>query len=139
MKIQKLAVAWAFLYGITAALGFVEWSHKLFDLGKILLSLAFFVPGGLLVYQGVSRQDYRLLKIIRNICLASLISTVVVLMLNFFAVTASREVGLVLYWLLILVSAPMICSKVWILPLFGWACLLMVCLDKGEKRKKKEK
>ena len=139
MKIQKLAAAWAFLYGITAALGFVEWSHNLFVFGKIVLSLAFFVPGAMLVYQGVSRQDFRLLKIIRNICLISLGSTVVVLILNFFAVTASREVGLVLYWLLILVSAPMISSKLWILSLFGWACLLMVCLDKGEKRKKKEK
>ena len=135
MKIRKLAISWAFLYGITAALGFVSRPDKTLSFCMILLSLAFFVPGGWLVYEGVSRRDYKLLKIIRNICLTSLIVTMVTLVLNMLSYEASAAAGTVLYWLLILVSAPMICSQLWVLPLFGWACLLMVCLEKGKKKR----
>ena len=134
MKIRKLAISWAFLYGITAALGFVSRPDKTLSFCMILLSLAFFVPGGWLVYEGVSRRDYKLLKIIRNICLISLSATMVMLVLNFLSYEASALTGMVLYWFLILVSAPMGCSQLWIVPLFGWAVLLMVCLEKGKKK-----
>ena len=134
MKIRKLAIAWAFLYGVTAALGFVPQPGKVLSFVMMLLSLAFFVPGGLLVYEGVSRGDYRLLKIVRNICFTSLGLTMVTLVLNFLSYEASAAAGTVLYWLLVLVSAPMICSQLWVIPLFGWACLLMVCLEKGKKK-----
>ncbi|MBE6947712.1 MAG: hypothetical protein E7454_05625 [Ruminococcaceae bacterium] len=135
MKIRRLAIAWAFLYGVTAALGFVSQPDKVLSFCMMLLSVAFFVPGGWLVYEAVSRRDYRLLKIIRNVCLVSLISTMVVLVVNFLSYEASAAAGMVLYWLLILVSAPMICSQLWVIPLFGWACMLMVCLEKGKKKK----
>ena len=135
MKIRKLAIASAFLYGVTAALGFVSQPGKVLYFCMILLSLAFFVPGALLVYEAVSRKDYDLLKIIRNICLVSLSSTMVVLVLNFLSYEASPAAGMVLYWILILVSAPMICSQLWVVPLFCWACLLMVCLEKGKKKR----
>lgn len=134
MKIRKLAISWAFLYGVTAALGFVSQPDKTLSFCMMLLSLAFFVPGGLLVYEGVSRRDYRLLKIIRNICIISLGLTMVMLVLNFLSFDASPAAGMVLYWILVLVSAPMICSQLWVIPLFGWACLLMVCLEKGKKK-----
>ena len=134
MKIRKLAISWAFLYGVTAALGFVSQPDKVLSFCMMLLSLAFFVPGGLLVYEGVGRRDYRILKIIRNICFASLGLTMVTLVLNFLSFDASASAGQVLYWILVLVSAPMICSQLWVIPLFGWACLLMVCLEKGKKK-----
>ena len=134
MKIRKLAISWAFLYGVTAALGFVPQPGKVLSFCMMLLSLAFFVPAGWLVYEAVGRRDYGLLKIIRNICFISLGATMVTLVLNFLSYDASAAAGLVLYWILVLVSAPMICSQLWVLPLFLWACLLMVCLEKGKKK-----
>ena len=134
MTNRKLTIIWAFLYGITAALGFVPQPDKTLSFMMILLSLGFFVPPGMLIYRGVTRGDDKLLKTIRNLCFASLGGTLLLLVLNFLAYNASAAAGLVLNWLLILVSAPMICSQLWIVPLFGWAVMLMICLDKTKKK-----
>ena len=135
MTNRKLAITWAFLYGVTAALGFVPNPDKLLSFVMILLSLGFFVPPGILVYRAVTRRDNELLKTLRNISLVSLGLTLVFLVANFLTYNASTALGTAMYWLLILVSAPMICSQLWVVPLFGWACLLMICLDKGRKKK----
>ena len=37
-----------------------------------------------------------------------------------------ETLGDVLYAVLILVSVPMVCCRVWILSLFGWACFFTV-------------
>ena len=134
MTNRKLAISWAFLYGATAALGFVSNPDKTLSFVMILLSIAFFVPAGMLLYRAVTRGDAKLLKIIRNLCLVSLIGTMLMLVVNFLTFEASAAAGMVLYWLLVLVSAPMICSQLWIVPLFGWAVMLMICLEKGKKK-----
>ena len=134
MTNRKLAIIWAILYGVTAALGFLPKLSKALSFLMILLSLAFFVPPGILIYRGIKWGDVALLKTIRNLCFASLGGTLLLLVLNFLAVNASTAAGLVLNWILILVSAPMICSQLWVLPLFGWAVMLMICLDKIKKK-----
>ena len=134
MTNRKLAIIWAILYGVTAALEFLPKLSKALSFLMILLSLAFFVPPGMLIYRGVTRGDTKLLRIIRNLCFASLGGTLLLLVLNFLTYNASPAAGLVLNWLLTLVSAPMICSQLWVVPLFGWAIMLMICLDKTKKK-----
>ena len=68
------------------------------------------------------------MRTIRNLSVASLALTLVLLVVNFLSVGASKAAGDVLYVLLIILSAPMVCGQVWVLSLFLWACLLMVCL-----------
>ena len=124
MTNQRLFMAWAFLYGICAALGFFSDPQGALSGLMIVLSLAFFVPPAILVYRGVKEKDFLLLAKIKILSLLSLGLTLLLLVLNFLSVEASAAAGRVLYWLLILVSAPMVCSQLWIVPLFCWGCLL---------------
>ena len=136
MTNQRIAMIWGFLYGVCAALGFFPNPTGAFAGLMIVLSVAFFIPPAVLVYRGVKAKDYVLLKKIQYISLIWLGLTTLMLCLNFLSVEASEAAGIVLYWMLILVSAPMICSGTWIVPIFLWACLLTVCLQHRQRRKK---
>ena len=129
MKNTKLFwILWAVSYVICTVCGFFPIAPGALSGLFLLLSLGFFVPPGFLIYHAVQNRQPKILKIIRNLSLISLGLTLVAILLNFVSIQAGEAWGLVLYWLLILVSAPMVCSQVWVVGLFGWACLLMVCL-----------
>lgn len=134
MKKQNLYIAWGVLYSICAGLGFIPEPEGVLTGLMVTLSLLFFVPPAMLLYHAVSREQYGTIRLIRNLSLASLGTTLVTLVVNFLSVGASEAAGDVLYGLLILVSAPMICSRLWVLSLFLWACLLMVCLKYAKKK-----
>ena len=136
MNNQKISMIWAFLYGACAALGFIPNPVGALSGFMIVLSVAFFIPPAVLVYRSIKNRDFLILKKIRYLSLIWLGLTTVMVSLNFLSVEASEAAGKVLYWLLILVSSPMICSQTWIVPIFLWSCLLTVCL---QYRKKKEK
>ena len=129
MTNQKITILWAFLYGVCAALGFIPNPTGALSGLMIVLSVAFFIPPAMLVWRGVKEKNRVLLKKLQYISLIWLGLTTVMLSLNFLSVEASEAAGKVLYWLLILVSSPMICSQMWIVPIFLWGCLLTVCLQ----------
>ena len=132
-KTKKLWILWAVAYVICTVCGFFPVVSGAVSGLFVLLSLGFFVPPGFLVYEAVQNNCLKTLRTIRNLSLISLGLTLVMILLNFMAFAASEEWGLVLYWLLILVSTPMICSQVWVVGLFGWAMLLftsLTCLKK---------
>ena len=128
MKNSILFIAWAVLYIICALLGLAPLQGRAGSVFMALLSLVFFLPGGILVYRGFRQKNRRLLRSVRIISILSLALTMITLIANFFSVLASETVGNILQILLTLVSAPMICSGYWILSLFLWACLLMSTL-----------
>ena len=134
-KNKKLSIAWAVLYGFCAAFGFIPTPDGVLMALMVTLSLAFFVPPAMLLYRAVPREDWQTIRRIRNLSILSLGSTMTMLILNFLSVGASAAVGNVLYWLLILVSAPMVCGQFWAVSLFLWACLLMVSIALLKKRK----
>ena len=134
-KNKKLSIAWAVLYGFCAAFGFIPTPDGVLMALMVTLSLAFFVPPAMLLYRAVPREDWQTIRRIRNLSILSLGSTMTMLILNFLSVGASAAVGNVLYWLLILVSAPMVCGQFWAVSLFLWACLLMVTIAQLNKRK----
>jgi hypothetical protein len=136
MNNQKISMIWAFLYGACAALGFIPNPVGALSGFMIVLSVAFFVPPAVLVYRSIKNRDFLLLKKLRYLSLIWLGLTTVMVSLNFLSVEASEAAGKVLYWLLILVSSPMICSQTWIVPIFLWGCLLTVCLQYREKKEK---
>ena len=135
MKEKWLYALWGCLYILCVGLGFVQEAQ---GLGKALLiatALLFFVPGVLLVYRGHSTRNQKMLRRVRLVCAVSLCLTVAALVANFRSVSASAEIGDLLYELLALVSAPMLCAQYWVLSLFLWACLLMSTWRKPAQNK----
>ena len=118
MSNKHLYIAWGVLYIVTAALGFIPEADGLAAAGMTALSVLFFVPGFVLLYRD-EKKPVLILSVI------SLALTVLCLILNVWSVGMSADMGDFLHWLLGLVSAPMFCSRFWVLSLFGWACLLM--------------
>ena len=133
-KTKKLWILWAAAYVLCTVCAFFPVAPGALTGLFLLFSLGFFVPPAFLIAEAVRGKKTKILKIIRNLSLISLGLTLVTILLNFVSIQASDVWGLVLYWLLILVSTPMICSQVWVVGLFGWACLLMVCLKYLKKR-----
>ena len=131
---KKFWILWAVLYLLCTVCAFFPVAPGALSGLFLLLSLGFFIPPGILIYAAVQNKWPKILRIIRNLSLISLGLTLVCILLNFLSIQASQAWGMVLYWLLILVSTPMICSQVWVVGLFGWACLLMVCLKYLKKR-----
>ena len=133
-KCKKIWIIWAVAYVLCTVCAFIPATQSALAGLFLLLSLGFFVPPAFLIVEAVQKKSPKILKTIRNLSLISLGLTLVAILLNFVSIQASDSWGLVLYWLLILVSTPMVCSQVWVVGLFGWACLLMVCLTYLKKR-----
>lgn len=128
MKEKILYAVWGCFYILCVGLGFI---HQPEGLGKALLvltSLLFFVPGVLLLHDGITTQDRGRLFRLRLVCITSLTLTFAALIASFFTVRAGAAVGSLVHEILALVSAPMLCSQYWALSLFLWACLLMASI-----------
>ena len=136
MTKKNLFALWGVLFILCAGLGFVPLKGDLSGAAQGLLtalSVLFFLPPAVLVYRAGQSGDSNTLKLVRNLSLASLTLTLVLLILNFATAFSSEQLGLVLHYVLVIVSSPMICSGHWAMSLFFWACLLMASLRK-EKR-----
>ena len=131
MKKKNLLIAWAGMFAASALLGFLPEPDGLLKALMVLLSLAFFVPGGLLLWRG----DRQAVRLVRNLSMISLGATLVCLIVNLLSVQNSRVVGDVLNGVLVGVSAPMVCSQFWGLSLFLWACLMVTAISKLKKTK----
>lgn len=125
---KHLWIIWAGAYVVCTVCAFFPVAAGALTGLFVLLSLGFFVPPAFLIYKAMQNKWPKVLRIVRNLSLLSLGLTLVMILLNFLSIQASQEWGLVLYWMLILVSTPMICSQVWVIGLFGWAVLLMTTL-----------
>ena len=128
MKNRYLYAIWGGLYVLCALLGCVSAPDGIIKALLVLLSLAFFIPGGLLLYRGIRSKDKRQVSLILNLSALSLGLTLFALILNFLSVMASEIIGNITYGFLILVSSPMICSQYWFISLFLWACLLFTSI-----------
>lgn len=123
-------IVWAVLYCVCVGLGFVAdptGGEKAF---LVAVSLLFFVPPFYLLWQAKKENSRKTLLALRLISIGVLALTLIFLILNFLSVYFSAEAGLVLYVLLVMFSAPMICGQYWVLSLFLWACILVISLQK---------
>lgn len=121
MSNKALYILWAGLYILCAALGFIPSPEGIAANAMTLLSIAFFIPGAVLLYRG-QRIPVRVISIV------SLAATVIALILNIWSVYLEKIDGQILYTLLGLVSAPMFSARIWLLSLFLWACLLVASI-----------
>ena len=128
MKKTVLFALWGGLFVISAALGLAD-STK----AGLWVSILFFLPPSLLLYDAGKAGDKSAVLLIRNLAALSLGLTLVLLILNVVFAVKSQAVGNFLHGILGVVSTPMLASGYWALSLFLWACLLMV----GRKLAKK--
>ena len=135
IKYPTLYRLWAGLFAVTALLGFLFPGGEgilLFPL-RILAVIFFLPPAAILVK---CRQDgighHR--KLIRNLSLASLSLTLILLCCSILSAGKSEALGNALHAALTVISAPMVCSNAYALSLFLWAMLLMGSLKKNTKK-----
>ena len=135
MSKKTLYFIWGGLFIFCGLLGFIPEPQGIIKVLMVLSSLVFFVPGGMLLYVGHKEGNLGTVTVVRNLSVISLSVTLFLLVLNFLSGHASDAMGEFLYGLLTMLSAPMVCSQYWFLPLFLWACLLMTALTLGKKKK----
>lgn len=124
MNKKLLTGLWAGLFIVCAGLGFIPEPESALQILMTLLSLFFFLPPAMLLYEAGRHQDRATILVIRNLAVLSLVSTMILLIFNFLTVLSSETLGQILYYMLVIISSPMICSGHWALSLFLWACLL---------------
>lgn len=137
MKQKDLFALWGVMFVLCGALGFVSQAENLIKALLVLAGLGFFVPGFLLLRRAQRRDDRHTLALIRNLAALSLSLTAVTLVLNFLSVGHSQVLGDILYHILILVSAPMVCCQYWVVSLFLWACLMITAIKALHNNKKR--
>lgn len=136
MKNQTWYWIWGGLFILCALLGFIPEPTGFLKVLLVIAAVVFFVPGWVLLYRASKVQDLFTLRLIRGICLVSLGTTLVFLVLNLMSAGAEDVVGDLLYGFLVILSSPMVCSQYWVVSLFLWACLLMTSLSQLKKAKK---
>lgn len=129
MKTKRLYYSWLCLFILSAAMGFIREPGPLVSILMVLVALGFYVPGGMLLYHGISRGQRKHLRNVLIFGIASLLVTVVLFCAYLFAVVyGSQLLHNILYALLVIVSAPMMCGQVMALSIFLWACMIFTAI-----------
>ena len=119
MNKKALFVLWGVLFLLTAGLGYLPEAKGILRGVMTALSLLFFLPPALLLLQ----KDRETMLLVRNLSALSLGLTMATLILNFVLAVSSEKLGTVLHYVLVVISAPMICSR-YSYRLYTASCLL---------------
>ncbi|MDO5546711.1 MAG: hypothetical protein Q4F81_13005 [Eubacteriales bacterium] len=130
MKHRFLFALWGALFILCAGLGFIPDPTGPLRVLLTGLSVLCFLPPAVLVWKGRQARDRAVLALVRNLSIASLSLSVLLIIANFLTAFHSELLGNILHALLVVVSSPMICSGNWAMSLFFWACLLIASLKK---------
>ena len=136
MERKYLLALWGGLFVVCGALGFVPEASGALSFLMALLSLVFFAPPVLLLRQAGIKGHVPTAVLVRNLSALSLGLTLAVLIANVLSLLGSVALGDVLHVVLVIVSAPMFCAQIWVIPLFCWA-FLMISAHKLQKMMKK--
>lgn len=125
MSYPILYTLWASMFLLTAALGLLFPQET--GLSRWVLtavSVIFFVPPWMILHRARAAEDRSQLRLVRYLSLASVLLTAVLLVLNLRSAGLSEAMGRALNAALAVVSAPMLCSNLFVLPIFLWGCLI---------------
>ena len=120
MKTKTLWLIWLYLFALCCVLGFIPDPPEFVKALLVTVGVGFFVPGVLLLIRGGKKSKIWVLVI----SILSLVLTLITVILNFSSVLMAPVWGGIFHILLGVFSTPMFCCQVWIIGLFGWACLL---------------
>ena len=130
MNKKLLFALWGILYILCAGLGFLPEPEGTARFLLTGLAVLFFLPPAILLTTG----NPQCRKLIRNLSIASLSLTAVLIIANMLSIRGSTALGDGLYAMLIVISSPMVCGGNWLISLFLWACLLTVSIQHSKKR-----
>ena len=130
MRKRMLYIVWAVLYCACVGFSFVSAPNTVAQVFLVALSIGFFVPPYILVFQAKKQENRKAIKTLRLVCIGVLVLAMILLALNIVSVKFSSGTGLLLYVLLAMFAPPLACCQQWALGLFLWACLLMLTLQK---------
>lgn len=124
---KVLYALWAVMFALTAVLGFLfpSVTEALPRTLLLLVSVLFFLPPWLILAKAKAEENKKHVRIVRYLSVSSIVLTVVLLCLNLRSAGLSEAVGNALNAALVIVSAPLVCSNFYVLPLFLWGALLM--------------
>lgn len=129
MNKKTLFALWGGFFIVCAGLGFIPERSGVPAFVLTAVSVAFFLPPAMLIYTAGKTGDSHTLKLTRNLAALSLALTLALLVANVLSAVGPESLGTVLHVMLVIVSAPMVCSGYWALSLFLWACVLMGSLS----------
>lgn len=141
-----LSIAWAAMFALCAALGiFFPAAEGIRKVALIVISILFFLPPSLMLYNALRAGRKGIIKRIRILCIISL-SLTTVLLLTFMLVTllAATQVVMplavnIVYYIFVALSAPLFCSQSMVLGLFMWGALLCATFIKPPKEESGKK
>ena len=119
-----LKAIWAGMFIFCCVLGFLPSQTGANRVLMVILAVLFFVVPGWLVWLSLQDKDRATLKLVMRLSFLSLLSTMVLIVANLLSVLGPTWLGDVLYYLLLVVSTPMLCGHYWVLSLTLWAVLL---------------
>ncbi len=119
-----LKALWAGMFILCALLGFVPQPAGVNKWVLMSFGILFFLPPICLLAQCYKTRDRKELKLICKLSGISLVITLVLLVANILSLLAPEKVGNALYYLMVVVSSPMVCCQYWFISLAGWAILL---------------
>ena len=119
-----LKAIWAGMFILCGVLGFLPAQEGANRVLLVALAVLFFAAPGWLIRVSYVNQDAKQLILVRNLSLASLVGTLVLIVANLMSVLGSEALGDALYYILAAWSTPMFCGHYWVLSLTLWAALL---------------
>lgn len=134
MKNKSLLAIWGIFYIICAGLGFIPEPEGTVRIFLTAISILFFVPPAILLFDAFSAGDEKTIRLIRLLSALSLALTLVLITANFLAALGASWLGTLLHILLVIGTAPMLCSNYWVLSLFLWAVLLVASCQKRKEQ-----
>ena len=135
MSKRTLWLSWYSLFILCALAGIIPEPQGFWKVLFIIMGIGFFVPGGLLLKWADDRDRLETIRQVRLIAFLSLASTTVLICLNYVSALLPAVWGAIFHYALAVVSTPMFCGQMWIIGLFGWACLLSAAHSMLKARK----
>ena len=126
LSYKTLYIAWAVLFALTAVLGFVfpNAGGAAAKLALLVIAAVFFLPPWVILRKTRAEGRRFHARLIGFLAMASIVLTAALLVLNLMSPLWGESVGIALNAALVIVSAPMVCSNFYALPLFLWGTLL---------------
>ena len=127
LSYKMLYIAWAILFALTAVLGFLfpDAEGAPARIALLVTAAVFFLPPWLILRKSRKEEKRFHRWLVGFLSMASIVLTVVLLVLNLMSPLWGERVGIGLNAALVIVSAPMVCSNFFVLPIFCWGTLIM--------------
>lgn len=135
MKKSYFYGIWVALYALCFGLGFISNANELGQAVLIACGFLFFLPPYFLAWVSYKKADRKTLKELRYISLSAIGLFLVIYLTIFYVVASTQKMYPILEALLRIFTVPMACFGNYMgIPLFMWACLMIISLRKPAEK-----